>query len=98
MDKLSDDVIAQRTEQLPGWRVEEGELCKDFTFPDFVTAMDFIARLVPTAERLNHHPEWSNVYNKVSIRLTTHDANGLTDNDFLFAEAAEEIANTLVNP
>jgi 4a-hydroxytetrahydrobiopterin dehydratase len=98
MDKLTNDVIAQRTENLPGWQVTDGVLHKDFTFPDFMTAMDFMARLVPTAERLNHHPDWANAYNKVSIRLTTHDVGGLTDNDFVFAEAAEEIANTLVNP
>jgi 4a-hydroxytetrahydrobiopterin dehydratase len=98
MDKLTDDIIAQRIENLPDWRVEDGELCKDYTFPDFITAMDFMARLVPTAERLNHHPNWSNTYNKISIRLTTHEAGGLTDNDFLLAEAAEETVNTLVRP
>lgn len=98
MDKLTNAIIAQRLENLPDWQVEDDQLCKDFTFPDFITAMDFMAQLVPTAERLNHHPDWSNAYNKVSIRLTTHDAGGVTDNDFLFAEAAEDAANTLMHP
>lgn len=71
------------------WCIKEEKLYKEFTFPDFVTAFGFISQVAILAERANHHPEWSNVYNKVVINLTTHEAGGITKRDF---ELAHEIA------
>lgn len=92
MQKLSPPAIRNRRKQLNGWRVENNILKKEFVFADFVTAIAFMNRLVPVAEKLNHHPDWSNSYNKVSISLTSHEAHGLTDQDFAFAQAADDAA------
>ncbi len=78
--------------QLPDWRFSEqrgGLIAREFRFADFNAAFGFMAQLALVAERMNHHPEWSNVYNRVSITLTTHDANGLTMNDIELARAAD---------
>lgn len=93
MDKLTDDNIANRLTSLDGWVIQDSRLEKDFEFADFPAAIAFMNRLVPTAETLNHHPDWSNSYNRVHISLTSHDAGGLTENDFAFAMAADEAAN-----
>lgn len=92
MNKLTIDEITDRLAKQEGWKLREQRIEKDFEFVDFRAAMDFINRLVPTAEALNHHPDWSNSYNKVHISLTSHDAGGLTEKDFSFASAADEAA------
>jgi 4a-hydroxytetrahydrobiopterin dehydratase len=82
---------------LPQWRHSPdrgGTITREFRFADFQAAFGFMAQLALHAERNNHHPEWSNVYNRVSITLTTHDAGGLTMNDIEFARAADWIAAT----
>ena len=79
--------------QLPGWRFSEargGLIAREFRFADFTAAFGFMTQLALAAERMNHHPEWSNVYNRVAITLTTHDANGLTMNDIELARAADQ--------
>ncbi len=81
---------AERAELLPtlqGWnhQAERDALTKRFTFDDFVGAFGFMTRVALLAEKADHHPEWSNVYNKVSITLTTHDAGGVTDKDVKLA-------------
>ena len=92
-EKLSPEQIAARSAELDGWKVVGGaRISKQFTFADFVTAFGFMARCAELAEELNHHPEWSNVYNRVSVDLTTHDAGGLTELDFTFAERADNLA------
>ena len=64
------------------WKEENNALCRDFSFKDFSEAFAFMCRVAFEAEKMNHHPEWSNVYNKVSIRLSTHDAgNTVTERD-----------------
>jgi 4a-hydroxytetrahydrobiopterin dehydratase len=80
-------------DKLDGWGVEDGVLSKEFKFKGFTEAMEFMNALAPVAEKLNHHPDWSNSYNKVRIKLTTHSESGLTDKDFAFAEAANKIYN-----
>ncbi|RYH68053.1 MAG: 4a-hydroxytetrahydrobiopterin dehydratase [Alcaligenaceae bacterium] len=78
-----------RLSTLEGWthRGERGGLIyKEFCFDDFVQAFGFMAQIAMHAERLNHHPEWANVYNRVSVTLTTHDAGGLTANDLDMAQ------------
>lgn len=90
MDKLTNEEVENRLAELQDWALRKQRIEKDFEFADFQTAIAFMNRLVPTAEELNHHPDWSNSYNKVHISLTSHDVDGLTDNDFQFASAADE--------
>ncbi len=76
-----------------GWELtDDGRIKKLFEFADFATAFAFMARCAEMAEDLNHHPEWSNVYNKVAIELVTHDCDGLTELDFSFAIKADALA------
>ncbi|MGH8166245.1 MAG: 4a-hydroxytetrahydrobiopterin dehydratase [Woeseiaceae bacterium] len=85
-DRLSSREIQDRLANLDGWSVEEGKLTRHFKFADFVRAFGFMASAAIEAEKLNHHPEWSNVYNKVTVNLVTHEAKGLTRLDFELAE------------
>ena len=82
MQKLSDTQIAEQLKNLTGWTLREGGIEKTYEFGNFVEAFGFMAKVAILAEKAEHHPEWSNVYNRVSIRLTTHDAGGLTEKDF----------------
>lgn len=76
---------------LDGWSIQNEKLHKDFEFKDFKGAFGFMVRVADMAEDMNHHPEWFNVYNKVSIDLTTHDAGGITANDVEFAKRVDQI-------
>lgn len=91
MEKLTDEEIAIRLAELDEWVMQDERIEKEYEFADFQTAMSFMNLLVPTADALNHHPDWSNSYNRVHISLTSHDAGGLTDADFQFAAAADEV-------
>ena len=74
--------------QRPLWKKAEGErdaICRTFRFADFTAAFGFMARCALTAEKLDHHPEWCNVYNRVEVTLTTHDAGGVTELDVKLA-------------
>ncbi len=81
MQTLSDDDIEQGLAALPDWQREGDGIERRFSFDDFVAAFGFMASVALLAERANHHPEWSNIYNRVHIRLTTHDAAGITRRD-----------------
>lgn len=83
--KLSPQAIAAALTQLDGWRLENGKLHRQFRFPDFVAAFGFMTQVALVAEQLGHHPEWSNVYNRLRIELTTHDAGGISQRDIDFA-------------
>ena len=94
--KLSTTEIAQALKTIQGWTLEPDEafMNKQWQFDSFKTAMDFIAKVAEIAERQNHHPEFLSVYRKMRIRLSTHDASGLTQKDFdLAAEIDGLIAN-----
>lgn len=80
--------------KLPGWRLAEGRdaLQKTFKFKDFGEAFGFMARAALVAEKMDHHPEWANVWNRVDVTLATHSAGGLTDLDVKLAEAMDQIA------
>ncbi len=70
----------------PGWQVVDGKLHREFSFGNFSEAWAFMARVALEAEKANHHPDWSNSWNRVVIDLVTHDAGGITDNDRALAE------------
>ena len=80
--------------RLPGWRTADGRdaLQKTFKFKDFSEAFGFMARAALVAEKMYHHPEWSNVWNRVEVTLSTHSAGGLTELDVKLAEAMDRIA------
>lgn len=75
----------------PDWQVEESAMTRRFRFADFSAAWGFMNRVALLAERMDHHPEWSNVYNRVDIRLTTHDARGLSERDARMAAAIDAL-------
>ena len=90
--RLSDADIQEKLAGLTGWTVVDGKLHKEFLFDTFVTAFGFMAQLALVSESLNHHPEWFNVYNRVTVDLTTHDAGGISDLDFQWAERADAVS------
>jgi len=89
---LDDDGQRRRSAEVPGWTIDDGRLSRTFRFADFAAAFGFMTAAAIVAERMNHHPEWSNVYNRVTVHLTTHDAGGLTDLDFDLAARMSELA------
>jgi len=89
---LSPAEIADALRTLPGWTLESGALAKGFKFGSFKEALSFMVRVGFEAEALNHHPEWTNVYDKVSIRLNTHDAGSrVTAKDVTLAQKIDAI-------
>ena len=92
---LSPDAIAQLPKQLPAWALKEGKLHRELRFADFSEAFGFMTRLALAAEQLNHHPEWSNVWNRVVINLTTHDCGGLSSLDLALAQRIDALAGQL---
>ena len=97
MQPLTTDQIASAA--LPDWSYSSergGCLSRNFVFADFVQAFGFMTQLALHAEKMNHHPEWSNVYNRVDIVLTTHDAGGLTERDVTLARIADGLARQLL--
>lgn len=97
IEKLDDTAITLAMADLPGWTRTGDGIDRRYVFKDFAQAFGFMARVALLAERADHHPEWSNVYNKVDIRLTTHDAvdpdggasGGLSTRDFALARAID---------
>ncbi len=90
--RLSDAEIAGRLASVPGWSLVGGKLRRELKFKDFSEAFGFMARAALVAEKLDHHPDWSNVWNRVTVELSTHDAGGLTALDFELAEAMNRFA------
>ncbi|MBL8211472.1 MAG: 4a-hydroxytetrahydrobiopterin dehydratase [Bryobacterales bacterium] len=93
--KLADAEITAALTTLPEWRVENGKLHREYRFPDFVHAFGFMATSAIAIEAMNHHPEWFNVWNRVTIDLTTHDSGGITARDVELATKLEQIAKRL---
>ena len=91
MDTYTAENAAPKLKDLAGWEYRDQGIEKEFLFQDFVEAMGFITRLAIVTEKANHHAEIFNVYNKVNLRLSTHDAGGLTDKDFLLAGQIERL-------
>jgi 4a-hydroxytetrahydrobiopterin dehydratase len=92
--KLSTRVVDSRLRSLPGWKRANGKLRRTFKFADFSEAFAFMARAALAAEKLNHHPDWSNVWNTVAVDLNTHDAGGITGLDFKLAAEMNRIVGS----
>jgi 4a-hydroxytetrahydrobiopterin dehydratase len=94
MQKIEPSRLASLLTELPQWRYQPergGSITRDWVFVDFNEAFAFMARVALLAERYDHHPEWSNVYNRVSITLTTHDAGGLSSRDLELAQRIDNL-------
>ena len=83
--KLLGNELDETVRSLSGWDLKDGKLQKSFKFSNFIEAFGFMTRIALEAEKINHHPEWSNVYNTVTVKLSTHDAGGITDYDIKLA-------------
>jgi len=93
--KLSSEAIAIELSELRDWQYQGDRICKIFTFTDFVEAFGFMSQVALCAERLNHHPDWSNSYRTVEITLTTHNEGGITQKDI---NLASQIDNLMDHP
>jgi len=94
--KLSEAELKEELPGIPGWEIIDGKLHREFTFPDFRVAFAFMTASAFSAEKMGHHPNWSNVYNRVDVYLITHDAGGVTEKDISLAAAMNAVAG--VNP
>ena len=93
MEKLSTDKIEESLTPLKGWSLKEGMIEKTFKFKDFKHAFSTMTRIAFECEQQNHHPNWENVYNTLIIKLSTHDAGGVTQKDIDLAQTIESIVN-----
>ena len=93
MKKLDAQELAKLLEDLPHWKLDAagGAISREFVLADFVQAFGFMTQIAITAEKINHHPEWRNVYHRVAITWTTHDADGLTANDIAMAQHCDKV-------
>lgn len=92
MKNLTNAEIDDAVATLPGWKRDGDSLLSDWRFANFDVAFGFMTRIAVEAERLDHHPEWSNVYNRVTIRLSTHEAGGITKLDTALAQFISDTA------
>lgn len=92
--KLEAAEITERLSALTDWTLHDGKLHRELRFDNFVTAFGFMTRVALLAERMDHHPEWSNVYNRVVIDLQTHDVSGLSERDFRLARAIDALLHS----
>uniref|UniRef100_A0A832M2F7 Putative pterin-4-alpha-carbinolamine dehydratase n=1 Tax=Oscillatoriales cyanobacterium SpSt-402 TaxID=2282168 RepID=A0A832M2F7_9CYAN len=92
---LSTSELELALPELKGWSIEQGKLHCRFQFSSFIEAFGFMTSVALVAETMGHHPEWCNVYNRVSVNLTTHDAGGITMNDIHLARKMNELAASL---
>ena len=90
--KLTEVQIQKELADLIGWSIANCKVERDFTFSDFVEAFGFMTKAAMHIERMNHHPEWFNVYNKITVELVTHDAGGITQNDVSLAKTLNSLA------
>ncbi len=93
MDIIDDDTIDRALADLPGWRREGDAVLRDLRFASFMDAIRFIDRVAVVAEEADHHPELTNVYWNVGVRLTTHDAGGVTERDLALARAIDAVVD-----
>lgn len=91
---MTDEEVEQGLAKLPSWSLRDGKLHRELTFESFAEAFGFMASVAIVADRIDHHPEWFNVLNKVAIDLTTYDAGGISARDFQLAEAIDRLARS----
>lgn len=90
--KMTEAEIHQALTETAGWEYSDNSIRRQFQFDDFVAAFGFMSRVALVAEKLGHHPEWFNVYNRVNVALSTHDAGGVTSLDFDLARRMNDLA------
>ncbi len=91
MNKFNEAQIHSELKNLDGWKYNSNALEKSFVFKNFKEALSAMVRISFEAEAMNHHPDWTNVYNKLKIRLNTHDAGGITEKDFALAKKIDDL-------
>lgn len=92
--KLSSDEITTALRTLPGWEVKDGKLYKTYRFDSFAKAIGWMASVAIHADKMDHHPEWANVYNRVTVNLATHDMdNAISNLDIALAQKMESLAS-----
>lgn len=96
MSKLDEAAINSRLAELPQWNVQSGKLHREYKFADFERALGFMLAAAPAIQKMDHHPEWTNVYNRVTVDLVTHSASGITEKDFKLAFVLEDLAKRLL--
>ena len=96
VERLDAARLSRAVQDMPAWRLESGDgadaLVRVVSFADFSAAFGFMARVALAAEKAGHHPDWSNSYSKVTVRLSTHDAGGISERDIALARAIDAIA------
>ena len=93
--KLTDSELQAALQALPAWTISAGKLHREYKFPDFIHAFGFMATSALAIEKMDHHPDWSNVYNRVTVDLWTHDSGGITAKDAKLAATLESIAGRM---
>ncbi len=96
-DRLTDSEIEEALAALDGWSLENGKLNRNFKFANFIEAFGFMTRAAIEAEKMDHHPEWFNVYSKVRVQLVTHSADGITNLDVELATKMNALATSAQN-
>ena len=95
MQQSTDQAVSEFLQQNSQWSLKDNKLHREYRFPDFTRAFGFMTMVAVVAEKTNHHPEWFNVYSKVVVDLTTHEANGISERDFTLAVTMDEFAARL---
>jgi 4a-hydroxytetrahydrobiopterin dehydratase len=92
IEKMTEKEVVQEVAKLPGWNVENGKLHRAFQFADFIEAFGFMSKAALVAEAMGHHPDWSNVWNRVTVDLSTHSIGGISRLDFELATKMQALA------
>lgn len=96
IEKMTSEQIEASLKDLSGWELKDEKLHRELRFKNFVQAWGFMTQVAILAEKVNHHPEWSNIYNRVTIDLTTHEADGISSRDFELAEKINKALDGIV--
>jgi 4a-hydroxytetrahydrobiopterin dehydratase len=96
--RLTDEEVTARLHKLPGWALRDGKLHREYKFDGFAEAFGFMSTCALVAQKQDHHPEWLNIFNRVVVDLTTHDAGGISASDFALATEMEKAAHPAAGP
>ena len=96
--RLTDKEVTARLQKLPGWALRDGKLHREYEFDGFAEAFGFMSTCALVAQKQDHHPEWFNIFNRVVVDLTTHDAGGISGSDFALATEMEKAAHPAAGP